>query len=88
MGERQRVIFLWIWGEGKTCDEKEVQDLSRPTISLASMIKSFKRPILQDQFIKGFIKLEDQIYELNYRGIKIEIEIKLENQKYNFTYKK
>ena len=26
--------------------------------------------------------------ELNYEGIKIEIRVKLENQKYNFTYKK
>jgi len=40
-------------------------------------------PILQ-----GFIKLEDQICELNYRGTKSEIKDKLEDQKYNFTYKK
>ena len=39
-------------------------------------------PILQ-----GFIKLRDQICELNYRGIKFEIEDKLENQKYNFAFK-
>ena len=26
--------------------------------------------------------------ELNYKGTKIEIWVKLENQKYNFTYKK
>ena len=57
--ERQRVIFLWVTSEWKTCDEKEVWDLSRPTMSLAPMAKPFKRPILQEQFIKGFIKLGD-----------------------------
>ena len=59
MRERQRVIFLWVTSEWKTCDEKEVWDLSRPTMSLAPMAKPFKRPILQEQFIKGFIKLGD-----------------------------
>ena len=40
------------------------------------------------EFIKGFIKLRDQICELNYKGTKIEIGVKLGDQKYNFTYKK
>jgi len=43
----------------KTCDEKEVQDLSRLIMSLALVAKPFKRPILQEQFIKRFIKLGD-----------------------------
>ena len=38
-------------------------------------------PILQ-----GFIKLEDQICELNYKGTKSEIGDKLGDQKCNFTY--
>ena len=59
VGERQRVIFLWIPSEWKTCDEKEVRDLSRPTTSLAPVAKPFKRPILQEQFINEFIKLGD-----------------------------
>ena len=59
VGERQRVIFLWVPSEWKTCDEKEVRDLSRLTMSLAPVAKPFKRPILQEQFIKGFIKLRD-----------------------------
>ena len=37
-------------------------------------------PILQ-----GFIKLGDQICELNYRGTKSEIGDKLGDQKYNFV---
>ena len=57
-------------------------------MSLALVAKPFKRPILQDQFIKGFIKLEDQMCELNYRGAKIEIGVKLGDQRYNFIYKK
>ena len=85
MGERQRVIFLWIPSEWKTCDKKEVRDLSRPTISLAPVAKLFKRSILQEQFIKGFRKLRDQMCELNYKGAKIEIRVKLGDQKYNFT---
>jgi len=88
VGERQRVIFLWVPSEWKTCDEKEVRDLSRPTMSLALVAKPFKRPILQEQFIKGFIKLGDQMCELNYTGTKIEIGVKLGDQKCNFTYKK
>ena len=39
-----------------------------------------QRPILQE-----FIKLGDQICELNYRETKSKIRDKLENQKYNFT---
>ena len=39
------------------------------------------------EFIKGFIKLEGQMCELNYKGTKIEIGVKLGDQKYNFTYK-
>jgi len=88
VGERQRVIFLWIPSEWKNCDEKEVRDILRSTMSLALVAKPFKRPILQDQFIKGFIKLEDQMCELNYRGAKIEIGVKLGDQRYNFIYKK
>ena len=68
--------------------KKKVRDLSRPTMSLAPVIKPFKRPILQEQFIKGFIKLGDQMCELNYKETKIKIEVKLRDQKYNFTYKK
>ena len=79
VGERQRVIFLWVPSEWKTCDEKEVRDLSRPTMSLAPVAKPFKRPILQEQFIKGFIKLGDQICELNYKWTKIKIGVKLGN---------
>ena len=78
------MIFLWVPSESKTCDEKEVRDLSRPTMSLVPVAKPFKRPILQEQFIK----LGDQMCELNYRGTKIEIGVKLRDQKYNFTYKK
>ena len=63
VGERQRVIFLWISSEWKPCDEKEVRDLSRSIMSLALVAKPFKRSILQKQFIKGFIKLGDQICE-------------------------
>ena len=54
-----------------------MRDLSIPTMFLAPVAKPFKRPILQEQFIKGFIKLEDQMCELNYSWAKIEIEIKL-----------
>ena len=50
--------------------------------------QAFKRPILQEQFIKGFIKLVNQMCELNYRGTKIEIGVKLRDQKCNFSYKK
>ena len=32
-----------------------------------------------------FIKLGDQMCELNYEGTKIEIKVKLGDQKYNFT---
>jgi len=39
-------------------------------------------PVLQ-----GFIKLGDQICELNYRGTKSKIGDKLGDQKYNFTFK-
>ena len=52
MGKRQKVIFLWVPSEWKTCNEKEVQDLSRPTMSLAPVAKPFKKQILQEQFIK------------------------------------
>ena len=38
-------------------------------------------PILQ-----GFIKLGDQMYELNYKGTKIEIGVKLGDQKCNFSF--
>ena len=34
------------------------------------------------------MKLGDQMCELNYKGTKIEIGVKLGDQKYNFTYKK
>jgi len=44
---------------------------------LVPVTKPFKRPILQEQFINGFIKLRDQMCELNYRGTKIEIGVKL-----------
>ena len=57
-------------------------------MSLAPVAKPFKRPILQEQFIKGIIKLMDQMCELNYKEAKIEIGVKLGDQKYNFTYKK
>ena len=57
VGERQKVIFLWVLSEWKTCDEKEMRDLSRPTMSLTQVTKPFKRWILQEQFIKRFIKL-------------------------------
>ena len=40
---------------------------------------------LPEPILQGFIKLEDQICELNYRGTKFEIEDKLGNQKYNFA---
>ena len=36
----------------------------------------------------GIYKTGGQIYELNYKRTKIEIRVKLENQKCNFTYKK
>jgi len=39
------------------------------------------RPILQ-----GFLKLEDQICELNYKRTKFIIRDKVENQFYNFAY--
>ena len=65
-----------------------MRDLSRPTMSLAPMAKPFKRLISQEQFIKGFIKLGDQMCELNYKGTKIKIGVKLGDQKCNFTYKK
>ena len=39
------------------------------------------------EFIKEFIKLEDKMCELNYKGTKIKIRVKLWDQKYNFTYK-
>ena len=65
-----------------------MRDLSRPTMSLAPVAKPFKRPILQDQFIKEFIKLRDQMCKLNYRGTKIKIGVKLGDQKYNFSLKK
>ena len=32
------------------------------------------------EFIKGFIKLRDQMCELNYKGTKIEIRVKLGDQ--------
>ena len=54
-----------------------MRDLLRPTMSLAPVAKPFKRPILQEQFIKRFIKLRDQMCELNYKGTKIEIGVKL-----------
>ena len=53
-----------------------MRDLSRPTMSLARVAKPFKRLILQKEFIKGFIKLEDQMCELNYKKTKIEIGVK------------
>ena len=56
-------------------------------MSLAPVTKSFKRSNLA-KFIREFIKLEDQMCELNYRRTKIEIGVKLRDQKYNFTYKK
>ena len=34
----------------------------------------------------GIYKTEDQIYELNYRETKSEIEDKLRDQKYNFAH--
>ena len=68
--------------------KKVVRILSRPIMSLAPVAKPFKRPILQEQFIKRFIKLGDQMCELNYRETKIEIGVKLGDQKCNFTYKK
>jgi len=40
---------------------------------------------LLEPILQGFIKLEDQICELNYRGTKCKIENKLGDQKYNFT---
>ena len=43
---------------------------------------------LLEPILQGFIKLEDQICELNYRGTKIEIGVRLGDQKCNFTYKK
>ena len=55
---------------------------------LAPVAKPFKKPILQEQFIKRFIKLGDQMCELNYKGIEIKIGVKLKDQKCNFTYKK
>ena len=74
MGERQIVIFLWVPSEWKTCNEKEVRDLSRPTMSLTPVAKPFKRLISQEQFINGFIKLGDPMYKLNYRGPKSKLE--------------
>ena len=64
-----------------------MRDLSRPTMSLAPVAKPFKRPILQEQFINGLIKLGDQMCELNYKGTKIEIGVKLEDQKCNLPKK-
>ena len=46
VGEKQRVIFFWVPSEWKTCNEKEVWDLSRPTMFLAPVTKPFKRQIL------------------------------------------
>ena len=74
VGKTQKVIFLWVPSEWKTCDEKEVWDLSRPTMSLAPVTKPFKRSILQEQFIKVFIKLEDKMCELNYKGPKSKLD--------------
>ena len=34
---------------------------------------------------KGIYKIGDQMCELNYKETKIEIEVKLGDQKYNFT---
>ena len=65
-----------------------MRDLSRPTMSLAPVTKPFKRSILEKQFINRFIKLRDKMCELNYRGTKIEIGVRLGDQKCNFTYKK
>ena len=39
------------------------------------------------EFIKGFIKLGDQMCELNYKGTKIEIGVNLEDQKCNLPKK-
>jgi len=41
---------------------------------------------LPGSILQGFIKLGDQICELNYRGTKSEIEDKLKDQKCNFVY--
>jgi len=40
---------------------------------------------LLEPILQGFIKLGDQIYELNYRGTKSEIGDKLGDQKCNFA---
>ena len=42
---------------------------------------------LPEPILHGFIKLGDQICELNYRSIKSEIGDKLGDQFYNFTNK-
>jgi len=41
---------------------------------------------LSGPILQGFIKLRDQIYELNYRGTKSEIEDKLKNQSVTLRY--
>ena len=41
---------------------------------------------LPRSILQGFIKLEDQICELNYRGSKSEIRDKVGDQKCNFAF--
>ena len=63
--ERDKLWFFFGFQVNeKTCNEKKMRNFLRPTMSLIPMTKPFKRPILQEQFIKRFIKLENQMCEL------------------------
>ena len=57
-------------------------------MSLAPVAKPFKKTNFAGKIYKGIYKTGDQMCELNYKGTKIEIGVKLGDQKYNFTYKK
>jgi len=70
-----RVIDMWQSHMALTCGSQRLRLTINVQIGLL-------RSILQ-----GFIKLGDQICELNYRGTKSIIEDKMEDQFYNFTFK-
>ena len=71
-------VDMWHWHEAVTRDIDTWQSMSEVN---GHVQIELPRPILQ-----GFIKLGDQICELNYRKTKSVIEDKVRDQFYNFAY--
>ncbi|RDY02237.1 hypothetical protein CR513_14339, partial [Mucuna pruriens] len=69
--ERQRVSFLWVLKESKTCEGSELRDLPRPTMPRAPLAKPFKRVVgehVKRTWYWSILKGHEVFHEFSFGG--------------------